>query len=211
MTKSKRKPKTPIEERIFTAARELFLRHGFEGVSVRKIAQRAGCSAGMLYHCFSNKELLLARVVADTLRRLDATLAREAARPGSPWERLGSVLRAYIEFGLEHPHEYAFLFAHPAPQMGRDVASVFETHGLSCFRRIRDLCQECLRLQQPGGDPGAPDELAQAVWASVHGLVHLLESAKGFPFVDRGRLIRRQVDLLLRGAGSGSEWRGGEK
>ncbi|MCC6857465.1 MAG: helix-turn-helix transcriptional regulator, partial [Bryobacterales bacterium] len=68
----------PIRDRILDAARDLFLREGFEGVSVRRIAERAGCSPGMLYHFFTSKELLLARLVESTFEKLDARMARYA-------------------------------------------------------------------------------------------------------------------------------------
>jgi len=69
-------PEAPVRERILAAARDLFLREGFEGVSVRRIAERAGCSPGMLYHFFTSKELLLARLVESTFEKLDQRLAR---------------------------------------------------------------------------------------------------------------------------------------
>jgi len=189
----------PIRERILAAARDLFLREGFEGVSVRRIAERAGCSPGMIYHFFSSKELLLARLVESTLEKLDQRLARYASAGGDPLRRLQQTLHAYVEFGFEHPHEYLFLFIHRHSQLAPDVLSVFETLGIACFRRIRALCEEILARGLLRTELGEPDEIAQALWASIHGLIHLVHSAEGFPFAARKRLAGQQVEILVAG------------
>ena len=189
----------PIRERILAAARELFLREGFEGVSVRRIAERAECSPGMLYHFFTSKELLLARLVERTFEKLDARMARHASAGGDPLRRLQHTLHAYVEFGFEHSHEYLFLFTHGHGQLAPDVLSVFESRGIACFRRIRVLCEETKAQGLLRTELGDPDEIAQALWASIHGLIHLLHSAEGFPFAARKRLARQQVEILIAG------------
>lgn len=189
----------PIRERILAAARDLFLREGFEGVSVRRIAERAGCSPGMLYHFFTSKELLLARLVQSTFEKLDERMARYESSGGNALRRLQQTLHAYVEFGFEHPHEYLFLFTHGHSQLAPNVRSVFETRGIACFRRIRVLCEEAMAQGLLGTRRSSPDEIAQALWASIHGLIHLLHSAEGFPFAARKRLARRQVAILIAG------------
>lgn len=199
MKENSTQPEAPVRERILAAARDLFLREGFEGVSVRRIAERAGCSPGMLYHFFTSKELLLARLVEGTFEKLDERLAQYASSGGDPLRRLQRTLRAYTEFGFEHPHEYRFLFTHGHGQLAPDVVSVFETRGLACFRRIRLLCEQTMAEGLLRQGLGSPDEIAQALWASIHGLIHLLDSAKGFPFATRKRLARQQVAILIAG------------
>lgn len=189
----------PIRERILAAARDLFLREGFAGVSVRRIAERAGCSPGMLYHFFTSKELLLARLVEATFEKLDERLARYATSAGDPLQRLQQTLHAYVQFGLEHPHEYLFLFTHGHGQLAPDVLSVFETRGIACYRRIRVLCEETRANGLLRTELGSPDEMAQALWASIHGLIHLVHAAEGFPFAARQRLARQQVEILIAG------------
>jgi AcrR family transcriptional regulator len=189
----------PIRERILAAARELFLQEGFEGVSVRRIAGRAGCSPGMISYLFGGKDQLLARLVENTFEKLEARMARHAAGEEDALSRLRQTLDAYVQFGFQHPHEYLFLFTHAQQGLAPDVRSVFETRGTACFQRIQVLCEECSAkglLRKEFSDPG---QTAQALWASVHGLIHLLHSAEGFPFASRARLARQQVGILLAG------------
>ncbi len=175
------------------------MENGFEGVSVRRIAEHARCSPGMLYHFFSNKELLLARVVEDTFDKLDALMALAAAKRGDALQRLQETLGAYVRFGLEHPHEYLFLFVHGHSHIAPDVMSVFENRGGACYERLRALCNECAEAGLLRDGLGSPDETAQVLWASIHGLIHLLHSAEGFPFASSKRLVRQQIGILIAG------------
>jgi hypothetical protein len=48
------------------------------------------------------------------------------------------------------------------------------------------------------------EEISQALWAGIHGVTALLIALPRFPFVERDRLIKRTIDILVRGASVGS-------
>lgn len=99
MKRNRTQSRSPIRERILEAARGLFIREGFEAVAVRRIAERARCSPGMLYHFFSSKECLPAHLVENTFLKLHARMAGAAAGGRDPLQRLNNTLHAYIQFG----------------------------------------------------------------------------------------------------------------
>jgi AcrR family transcriptional regulator len=76
--------------RILDAALTLFARNGFEGTSIRALAQEAGISLGLLYNYFPGKEDVLRAILeqgmADVLRSFSDALNPDV--PGSPIERL---------------------------------------------------------------------------------------------------------------------------
>ncbi len=198
-SKGSRAASLAIGERILGAARDLFLERGYEGASVRAIARRARCSPGMIYHLYGSKEELLAQLVSQTLGKLEKRLAQCAGGPGTPLERLHKALGAYIDLALHHPHEYEFLFRHRDHPLPPRLLEVFRTHGMASYRWLLRLCEESRRaglIRDPDADPA---ELAQCLLAGVHGLAHFLNSARGFPFVARSRLIRRHLQVLLAG------------
>jgi hypothetical protein len=43
------------------------------------------------------------------------------------------------------------------------------------------------------------DELAQTMWAGIHGLTSLLITCTLFPFVEQNRLVDRMVHTLIEG------------
>lgn len=185
--------------KLLETARELFLSRGVEAVTVRSIAQRAGCSIGLLYHYVDSKEDLLARLLADTFTRLLGRLRSQAKSHPAPLEKLSAVLTAYVRFGLEHPHDYALLFAADPGEGHEHLRRVFHTLGIECYGVIRDCCAECMRTGALRDGIRDAEAAAQVLWAGAHGLVHLLGAAEGFPFRPRNALLRCHVDTLVAG------------
>jgi AcrR family transcriptional regulator len=185
--------------KLLEAARELFLSRGVNAVTVRSIAQKAGCSVGLPYHYVDSKEDLLARLLAGTFTRLLDRLRRQAKSHQAPLERLGAVLAAYVQFGLEHPHDYALLFAAGPGEVHEHLCRVFHTLGIECYGVIRDCCAECICTGEFREDLQDAEAAAQALWAGAHGLVHLLGAAEGFPFRPRKALLRCHVETLVAG------------
>ena len=187
-----------LRQEILDAARELFVREGYDATSVRRIAEKAGCSSGILYHYFEDKAAIMAQLVRETFGRLNARMqeVREDSTP--PIDRLRRALRTYIDFGLDHPHHYGVLFRKPIVPESK-IVEVFQTEGQQCFGCLQGLT--AMTIASGGMRAGLTDpaEVAQALWVSVHGLVSAMGGAKGFPFVERSRLVERQVDILIEG------------
>lgn len=55
----------PTEENILDAAKEEFLQYGYMEASMRRIAAKAGCTTGMLYYRFKDKDELFTALVKE--------------------------------------------------------------------------------------------------------------------------------------------------
>ncbi len=55
---------------IVQAAMQLFAENGFSGVSISRIAKKAGVSKGLLYNYFANKEALVQEIVIEGFRQM---------------------------------------------------------------------------------------------------------------------------------------------
>src|SRR5690348_3585896 len=95
-----------LREEILDAARELFLKHGFENVSMRKIATKIEYSPTTIYLYFKDKSEILSTLCAETFGRLSKIMAEIERRPGDPIDKLRALGFAYIHFGLDHPSHY---------------------------------------------------------------------------------------------------------
>ena len=97
MISSKREAyRESLRQEILDAARPLFARDGYEATSIRKIAEKLGCSTGILYHYFEDKDEIMAELVRETFQKLLGKL-RPLATDSSPVrDRLRRGLRAYI-------------------------------------------------------------------------------------------------------------------
>src|SRR3974377_491950 len=111
----KAREKTHLRQEILMAASELFVKEGFENVSMRRIAEKIEYSPTTIYLYFKDKAELLEQGCHGTFERLSAHLKRILEQPGDPTERLKRGLLAYIHFGLENPHHYRATFMMPIP------------------------------------------------------------------------------------------------
>ncbi len=190
-----------LREEILDAARQLFVRHGYESTSMRAIAAKAGCSPGMLYHYFEDKPSIMARLVRETFTRMRAHL-HEIQHDDSPiLDRLRRGLRAYIDFGLTHEHHYALLFMKGdlTLQENAPILAAFVEDGYATFDCLRSLCREAIQSGLLRPEIRDCEELSQALWVSIHGLISLQINSKTFNWIERSRLIDRQTDILLHG------------
>jgi AcrR family transcriptional regulator len=189
--------KKELRQEILDAARDLFVREGFENVSMRKIADKIEYSPTTIYLYFRDKADLLDCVCEETLGRLVRNQALLDQKVSDPLERLERGFRSYIEFGLKHPNHYkvAFMMSQPFDEIEHRERS-HET-GQKAFNHLRNtltLCAEQNLIQVKDLEP-----TAQALWAMIHGLTSLLIARPKFHWVEREHLIDTLIDNMMRG------------
>lgn len=184
-------------EEILGAALRLISEAGVHNVSTRQIAHAVGISQPTLYAYFPNRHALIGEVCSRAFKALARRMRRAAAAPGSAEDRLKSVARNYITFGLDMPDAYRVAFmieARSTEEKGAD--DVVLAAGLETFSIHRQCVADYLK--------GACREeevtlIAQSMWASLHGLVSLLIARPGFPWADREQLIERHIASMSKG------------
>lgn len=98
-------------DRIMDAARELFIKKGYQHVSMRQIAKELDYSHGAIYYHFKNKAELFYALVEEHFQMLDETLANIMDQETiDNKEKLIQVLLGFIEFGLNHQSHYEIMF-----------------------------------------------------------------------------------------------------
>jgi AcrR family transcriptional regulator len=189
-----------LREDILDSARQLFVLNGYEATSIRAIAAKVGCSPGILYHYFEDKQDIMALLVRETFIKLRTRLSAILEDKDAIEARLRRGLRAYIDFGLENPHHYALLFMNPNSMDGNEkIIAAFSEEGMKSFDCLRQLVIQAIQSSCLRPELKDPDELSQSLWASIHGMVSIRVACQGFPWVERSRLIDRQLDILMSG------------
>jgi AcrR family transcriptional regulator len=97
---------------ILQAALQLFSERGYDGTSIDDIRQAAGFkSKASLYTHFKSKEEIASALLNDILEEEDRVLmqAYATAKPELLLQ-FAAMGKAFIEWGLSHPQEYAFCF-----------------------------------------------------------------------------------------------------
>ena len=97
---------------ILQSALQLFSGRGYDGTSIDDIRLTAGFkSKASLYTHFKSKEEIASALLKDILEEEDRVemQAYATAKP-EPLHQLVAMGKAFIEWGLSHPQEYAFCF-----------------------------------------------------------------------------------------------------
>lgn len=197
----KAREKEELRQQILDAARELFVREGYESVSMRKIAAKIEYSPGSIYTYFKDKDEILDCLCEETFLKLHVEkLAKVSQMKGGALELLKKGMETYIRFGLEHPDHYMVTFILKAAPYEQPMARQTRKAqaGKKCFDDMRNAVRRCI---EEGKIKNADlEETSQALWAGMHGLTALFITQPGFPFVERERLIKRTIEILVRGA-----------
>jgi AcrR family transcriptional regulator len=189
---------------ILVAAKELFLEHGFENVSTRKIAERVGISQPALFAYYKSKDDIFNQLIRNAFGELQRALA-EVNRVMDPRDWLRRSIEGYIAFGLGHPDEYrlAFMVVKPKPRTTAQAEEPSEGArvGVPVFMQLAAKVGEGIQAGAIRADLGPPILVAQALWASIHGLVAILISRPRphFPWGEVDVLIKAQTEILLKG------------
>ncbi|MCA9287821.1 MAG: TetR/AcrR family transcriptional regulator [Phycisphaerales bacterium] len=87
---------------ILSAARDAFIEHGFNAVSLEEIVKRAGLTRGALYHQFSDKAAVLRAVVEAEAAQMQGRLRTGLAGVDHPMERARLGFGVYLD-SLDDP------------------------------------------------------------------------------------------------------------
>src|SRR5215467_9981607 len=102
--------KEDLRRIILDAAGELFLEQGYEGFSMRRVAERIGYSATTIYRYYEDKDDLLFAVVNEGFSEFARKLTEAAENVSDPVKRLEALWHAYVGFGLNNPVYYQMMF-----------------------------------------------------------------------------------------------------
>jgi AcrR family transcriptional regulator len=190
--------KTEVRQKILDAARELFVTEGYEAVSMRKVAERIEYSATAIYSYFEDKAALLRALCDHDFAALANEFVEIAAEPDA-LERMRQSGRAYVRFGLAHPHAYQLMFMTPLPAMDPAESAVRKGDPSSDAYAFLEL--NVAELMKSGRlRPELTDValVAQALWGSLHGIVALHVVRKNDPWMD-WRDAEATAELIMQG------------
>jgi AcrR family transcriptional regulator len=84
----------PPRERILAEATRLFVASGYNGISMREIAEAVGVSKAGLYYHFKDKQDLFLAILADNLSSIGQLVQPEPGASASAREQIGRLVRA---------------------------------------------------------------------------------------------------------------------
>ena len=186
-------------ERVLASARQIYLREGLKGLSMRKVAAEVGVSATAIYRHFDSKEAMLIKLVEKGTQLFFQYLSRGLTGKTAQ-ERLELSGMAYLDFALDHPGYYRILFMSSREDIGLEQLCEESSENFApTFQYLVDRVREC--MDDGVIAKGDADATALIIWAGCHGFVSL-HLASHLPTLSpeqlRG-LYRSSNSSLLRG------------
>jgi AcrR family transcriptional regulator len=198
--RSARKPKGDGHLRrgeILQAAERIFIAEGYQGATIRRIADEVGVSSTALYMHFRDKDEILLEICDGAIEELLRINTEISGQPIDAVTRVRLMLDAYMDFALGNPNTYQLVFCGPAGLLSEDKQQMTRDLGDRCYDKFVGVVREIGasgRLRT-----GNVESAAQTLWTACHGLVALLLTRPTFNWEPRQDLKAVMLDGLLYG------------
>jgi len=189
--------KEDLRRVILDAAGELFLEQGYEGFSMRRVAELIGYSATTIYRYYEDKDDLLFAVVNEGFSEFARQLKEAAEGVSNPLKRLEALWHAYVRFGLNNPVYYQMMFMQRADLL-------FESRREQTRPMVEsfDALQRAVRAAMDAGvmKRGDVETYSRVIWSLVHGVTALaLANPKRFTPEVLEKNTRVALKMMLNG------------
>lgn len=173
-------------EIIMDTARKLFMKNGYEHVSMRQISTKLGYSHGAIYYHFKNKADLFYALVNEDFFLLDQTLDFIMEKPLDPQSKLRELFLGFIEFGLKNQSHYEIMFLIKDEEVQKFQQEEPNQTYEKFAKSVWSLCEKQVSVTE-----------IWSVFLSLHGLVsHYCRS--GQTFEDVQSLAVSHVNFILK-------------
>ena len=200
----RQRQKESLRASILDAARELFVEHGYDAVTMRKIAEKIEYSPTAIYQYFTDKESLVQELCANDFLILAHAFGR-LATIADPIERLRQMGEQYILFARTNPNQYRFMFMVPHPHHtwhNEERQSDRGNPNRDAYTFLKWSCTQAIEQGRVRPDLSDPDVAAQLVWGAMHGIIALQIAMGGDTWVEwqpLEELGASMIETLLRG------------
>jgi AcrR family transcriptional regulator len=184
------------KDRIAEAALAILESEGAEAVSMRRVAEAAGVTAMAIYHHFRNREALLGAITDREFAKLLGYI-EQAPKRGSTERRLARVMEAYVDYALDRPRIFDYVFAE-ARESARRYPDDFRARRSPTLNPVADAVARAIERGEFKKDDVW--EVALELWAHVHGYVTLYRAGRfNLPEKKFRALVRRSIRRLMHG------------
>ena len=195
--------KSETRGKILDAARGLFISEGYDGVSMRKVAEKIEYSPTAIYVHFEDKEDLFHQLCHEDFARL-AQVFQSAAMPLDPLERLRFIGKTYVEFGIQYPNHYKLMFmtSHPPAQLNECDEGIRGNPEMDAYAFLKLTVQQAIEARCFREELTDAELLSQTLWAGVHGVISLNIAKSHDSWVEWRPVMQRanlMLDAVLRG------------
>jgi AcrR family transcriptional regulator len=162
-----------LKNALIEAGIEILSKEGVNGLSLRKVARKAGVSHAAPYAHFADKQSLIAAIALDGHSKVHARIEEvQVLHPNDPLKQLVHLAWAYMQFGLESPAHYKITFS-GLIENEKNYPELVEVtrQSLAALQKIIADCQSAGILSSSEYET---EIVAITLWGLIHGLVSLV-------------------------------------
>src|SRR5215813_2985443 len=191
-----------IRRAILDAARDLFVRDGYQHVSIRKIAERIEYSPAAIYGYFPSKDDIFYALAEEGFRLLYGDRGSYTALESvPPLERIRAIFLRLYEYSRQHPQYFALMF------VDRSVPRISREYERFAFaREFKDYViaqvRECIRSGALRADV-QPEVALRLLPTGIIGVAVMRLSERLGPTEDADILVKDVLDITIAGLQSG--------
>lgn len=154
------------KERILHSASEIFVSDGFDALSVRNIAQKAGLSTIGIYSHFKGKQGIIDALFIDACEKLYQAI--DAAQGNTSSDKVIDACERIVLFSKHHRAHYQLIFGNTEGQTTlSDEASL-------AFQKLENsLITLTAAIPKRTPSESKAYSLGSQIWALVHGFISL--------------------------------------
>jgi AcrR family transcriptional regulator len=185
---------------LLAAAEKIFTVAGYEGATIRKIAEEVGVSSTALYMYFQDKSQIMLEICVHALESLHQRLEAISSEKRDPLARVRAILEVMLRFGFEQPTAYQLLYCVAPKEINERRNEVIAPLSRSCFQLTQQAVEAAIAAGQLRQDM-PPRTLTEALIASCHGLIGMRLANPYAPWTDPQEMTRVLLDGLFEGFG----------
>ena len=192
-----------VSRSILDAARELFVTHGYQEVSIRKIADRIEYSPAAIYSDFPSKDDIFFALAEEGFRLLFSYA--QDLQPGDTADAAGTLREMfwrYYEFSKDHPEYFALMFLDRTVPKIRDNWERFGFIGELKHDTRSRIAKAIAAGAVPEGT--SPHAVFRLLLTAAHGAAALRLCDRLAPGEDADALARATIEAVMHGLQAGA-------
>ncbi len=194
MPKKKNYHHGDLKNALIKAGVEILAKDGVSGLSLRKVAMKAGVSHAAPYAHFADKQALIAAISTEGFRQLYERVSGVAEEhQNQPEKQLVEAAWAYVQFAMDDPDRFKVMFSGVLEKEKEYPDFVTESQrNFQLVKMIVEVNQASGRLRS--GDSAL---VALSAWGIIHGFILLLLEGQISHAVLEKMSLRELVEFQL--------------
>lgn len=186
-SKTSRPSREEVHASILLTVRDIAATNGWQAVTVRKVAERIGYTAPIIYEHFGSKDEMLAALLKEGNKILYESLLKAVSGAVEGEKRMRIVCHAYWDFAINFPELYKLMHGMDGAQCN-DKSARASALPIMVFTR-----NELTRFNPDLINEQNVDLYVAEAWSALHGLIALHMSG----YVDRYANAEQVLEMII--------------